>query len=131
MNRFDPIANTDYDFSVNKDSLYTLNSFYNQNIVTQLYQQIQQHDVYKNINKLKEYVKDSYRRKLVPDTTLLSRLCDSYLLSLDKVTCFLGAFTLQYIEKVKASTDMPIHSGKNNLSNGIFHLCCDVSDKAS
>ncbi|KAM9975757.1 hypothetical protein ACTFIW_000033 [Dictyostelium discoideum] len=57
----------DYDFSVNKDSLYTLNSFYNQNIVTQLYQQ---HDVYKNINKFKEYVKDSYRRKLVPDTTV-------------------------------------------------------------
>ncbi|KAM9962774.1 hypothetical protein ACTFIR_005691 [Dictyostelium discoideum] len=30
----------DYDFPVNKDSLYTLNSFYNQNIVTQLHQQI-------------------------------------------------------------------------------------------
>ncbi|KAM9960513.1 hypothetical protein ACTFIW_009655 [Dictyostelium discoideum] len=30
----------DYDFPVNKDSLYTLNSFYNQNIVSQLYQQI-------------------------------------------------------------------------------------------
>ncbi|KAM9981546.1 hypothetical protein ACTFIY_003852 [Dictyostelium cf. discoideum] len=50
----------DYDFPVNKDSLYTLNSFYNQNIVTQLHQQNQQHDVHKNINKLKEYVKDSY-----------------------------------------------------------------------
>ncbi|KAM9979588.1 hypothetical protein ACTFIY_008863 [Dictyostelium cf. discoideum] len=44
----------DYDFSVNKDSLYTLNSFYNQNIVTQLHQQNQQHDVHNNINKLKE-----------------------------------------------------------------------------
>ncbi|KAM9979655.1 hypothetical protein ACTFIY_008902 [Dictyostelium cf. discoideum] len=33
----------DYDFPVNKDSLYTLNSFYNQNIVTQLHQQNQQH----------------------------------------------------------------------------------------
>ncbi|KAM9969377.1 hypothetical protein ACTFIR_001211 [Dictyostelium discoideum] len=60
----------DYDFPVNKDSLYTLNSFYNQNIVSQLYQQSQQHDVHKNINKLKEYVKDSYGIKLVPDTTV-------------------------------------------------------------
>ncbi|KAM9974014.1 hypothetical protein ACTFIR_009356 [Dictyostelium discoideum] len=32
----------DYDFPVNKDSLYTLNSFYNENLVTQLYQQSQQ-----------------------------------------------------------------------------------------
>ncbi|KAM9954352.1 hypothetical protein ACTFIW_003893 [Dictyostelium discoideum] len=38
-----------YDIPVNKDSLYTLYSFYNQNIVTQLYQQSQQHDVHKNI----------------------------------------------------------------------------------
>ncbi|KAM9998708.1 hypothetical protein ACTFIY_008369 [Dictyostelium cf. discoideum] len=60
----------DYDFQVNKDSLYTLNSFYNQNIVTQLHQQNQQHDVHKNINKLKEYVKDSYGIKLIPDTTV-------------------------------------------------------------
>ncbi|KAM9944826.1 hypothetical protein ACTFIT_009555 [Dictyostelium discoideum] len=30
----------------------------------------QQHDVHKNINKLKEYVKDSYGIKLVPDTTV-------------------------------------------------------------
>ncbi|KAM9974095.1 hypothetical protein ACTFIR_009437 [Dictyostelium discoideum] len=60
----------DYDFPVNKDSLYTLNSFYNQNIVSQLYQQSQKHDVHKNINKLKEYVKDSYGIKLVPDTTV-------------------------------------------------------------
>ncbi|KAM9983570.1 hypothetical protein ACTFIY_000292 [Dictyostelium cf. discoideum] len=60
----------DYDFPVNKDSLYTLNSFYNQNIVTQLHQQNQQHDVHKNINKLKEYVKDSYGIKLIPDTTV-------------------------------------------------------------
>ncbi|KAM9974099.1 hypothetical protein ACTFIR_009441 [Dictyostelium discoideum] len=29
----------DYDFPVNKYSLYTLNSLYNQNIVSQLYQQ--------------------------------------------------------------------------------------------
>ncbi|KAM9967294.1 hypothetical protein ACTFIR_007534 [Dictyostelium discoideum] len=50
----------DYDFPVNKDSLYNLNSFYNQNIVTQLHQQSQQHDVHKNINKLIEYVKDLY-----------------------------------------------------------------------
>ncbi|KAM9986890.1 hypothetical protein ACTFIY_011310 [Dictyostelium cf. discoideum] len=34
------------------------------------------------------------------------------------------------IEKVKASTDMPIHSDNNNLNNGSFHLYCDVSDKA-
>ncbi|KAM9981527.1 hypothetical protein ACTFIY_003850 [Dictyostelium cf. discoideum] len=34
------------------------------------------------------------------------------------------------IEKVKASTDMPIHSNNNNLNNGSFHLYCDVSDKA-
>ncbi|KAM9954270.1 hypothetical protein ACTFIW_003811 [Dictyostelium discoideum] len=61
----------DYDLPVNKDSLYTLNCFYNQNIVTQLHQQSQQHDVHKNINKLKEYVKDSYGIKLVPDTTVL------------------------------------------------------------
>ncbi|KAM9975455.1 hypothetical protein ACTFIW_013336 [Dictyostelium discoideum] len=47
---------------MNKYSLYTLNSFYNQNIVTQLYQQNQQHDVYKNINKK--------NTKLVPDTTV-------------------------------------------------------------
>ncbi|KAM9955258.1 hypothetical protein ACTFIR_003970 [Dictyostelium discoideum] len=40
------------------------------NIVTQLYQQSQQNDVHKNINKLKEYVKDSYGIKLVPDTTV-------------------------------------------------------------
>ncbi|KAM9974194.1 hypothetical protein ACTFIR_003910 [Dictyostelium discoideum] len=33
------------------------------------------------------------------------------------------------IEKVKASTDMPIHSD-NNLNNGSFHLYCDVSNKA-
>ncbi|KAM9974204.1 hypothetical protein ACTFIR_003920 [Dictyostelium discoideum] len=33
------------------------------------------------------------------------------------------------IEKVKASTDMPIHSDNNNLNNGSFHLYCDVSDK--
>ncbi|KAM9975617.1 hypothetical protein ACTFIW_005490 [Dictyostelium discoideum] len=39
----------DYDFPVNKDSLYTLISFYNQKIVTQLYQQSRQQDVYKNI----------------------------------------------------------------------------------
>ncbi|EAL60308.1 hypothetical protein DDB_G0294360, partial [Dictyostelium discoideum AX4] len=26
------------------------------------------------------------------------------------------------IEKVKASTDMPIHSDNNNLNNGSFHL---------
>ncbi|KAM9954814.1 hypothetical protein ACTFIW_000917 [Dictyostelium discoideum] len=60
----------DYDFPVNKDSLYTLNSFYNHNMVSQLYQQSQQYDVHKNINKLKEYVKDSYGIKLVPDTTV-------------------------------------------------------------
>ncbi|EAL60400.1 hypothetical protein DDB_G0294144, partial [Dictyostelium discoideum AX4] len=60
----------DNDYPVNKDSLYTLNSFYNQNIVKQLHQQSQQHDVHKNINKLKEYVKDSYGIKLVPDTTV-------------------------------------------------------------
>ncbi|KAM9954264.1 hypothetical protein ACTFIW_003805 [Dictyostelium discoideum] len=40
------------------------------NIVSQLYQQSQQHDVHKNISKLKEYVKDSYGIKLVPDTTV-------------------------------------------------------------
>ncbi|KAM9995171.1 hypothetical protein ACTFIY_001360 [Dictyostelium cf. discoideum] len=34
------------------------------------------------------------------------------------------------IEKVKASTDMPIHSDNNNLNNGSFHLYYDVSDKA-
>ncbi|KAM9999473.1 hypothetical protein ACTFIY_000002, partial [Dictyostelium cf. discoideum] len=34
------------------------------------------------------------------------------------------------IEKVKASTDMPIHSDNNNLNNGSFHLYCDISDKA-
>ncbi|KAM9974221.1 hypothetical protein ACTFIR_003937 [Dictyostelium discoideum] len=34
------------------------------------------------------------------------------------------------IEKVKASTDMPIHSDNNNLNNGSFHFYCDVSDKA-
>ncbi|KAM9960512.1 hypothetical protein ACTFIW_009654 [Dictyostelium discoideum] len=34
------------------------------------------------------------------------------------------------IEKVKASTDMPIYSDNNNLNNGSFHLHCDVSDKA-
>ncbi|EAL73790.1 hypothetical protein DDB_G0267306 [Dictyostelium discoideum AX4] len=34
------------------------------------------------------------------------------------------------IEKVKASTDMPIHSDNNNLNNGSFHLYCDVNDKA-
>ncbi|KAM9948577.1 hypothetical protein ACTFIT_009775 [Dictyostelium discoideum] len=34
------------------------------------------------------------------------------------------------IEKVKASTDMPIHSDNNNLNNGSFHLYCDVSYKA-
>ncbi|KAM9970329.1 hypothetical protein ACTFIR_002184 [Dictyostelium discoideum] len=34
------------------------------------------------------------------------------------------------IEKVKGSTDMPIHSDNNNLNNGSFHLYCDVSDKA-
>ncbi|KAM9998348.1 hypothetical protein ACTFIY_008021 [Dictyostelium cf. discoideum] len=33
------------------------------------------------------------------------------------------------IEKVKASTDMPIHSDNNNLNYGSFHLYCDVSDK--
>ncbi|KAM9992211.1 hypothetical protein ACTFIY_009654, partial [Dictyostelium cf. discoideum] len=33
------------------------------------------------------------------------------------------------IDKVKASTDMPIHSDNNNLNNGSFHLYCDVSDK--
>ncbi|KAM9954654.1 hypothetical protein ACTFIW_003254 [Dictyostelium discoideum] len=33
-------------------------------------------------------------------------------------------------EKVKASTDMPIHSDNNNLNNGSFHLYCEVSDKA-
>ncbi|KAM9954776.1 hypothetical protein ACTFIW_003376 [Dictyostelium discoideum] len=60
----------DFDFPVNKDSLYTLNSFYNQNIVTQLHQQSQQNDVHKNINKLKEYVKHLYGIKLVPDTTV-------------------------------------------------------------
>ncbi|KAM9954867.1 hypothetical protein ACTFIW_000970 [Dictyostelium discoideum] len=60
----------DYDYPVNKDSLYTLNSFYNQNIVTQLHQQSQQQDVHKNSNKLKEYVKDLYGIKLVPDTTV-------------------------------------------------------------
>ncbi|KAM9974246.1 hypothetical protein ACTFIR_003962 [Dictyostelium discoideum] len=53
-------SSNNYDFPVNKDSLYTLNSFYNQNIVTQLYQQSQQHNVHKNINKLKEYVKNLY-----------------------------------------------------------------------
>ncbi|KAM9954715.1 hypothetical protein ACTFIW_003315 [Dictyostelium discoideum] len=60
----------DYDFPVNKYSLHTLNSFYSQNIVKQLSQQSQQHDVHKNINKLKEYVKDLYGIKLVPDTTV-------------------------------------------------------------
>ncbi|KAM9955127.1 hypothetical protein ACTFIW_008791 [Dictyostelium discoideum] len=30
----------------------------------------QQHDVHKNINKFKEYIKDSYGIKLVPDTTV-------------------------------------------------------------
>ncbi|KAM9975425.1 hypothetical protein ACTFIW_013307 [Dictyostelium discoideum] len=34
------------------------------------------------------------------------------------------------IEKVKASTNMPIHSDNNNLNNGSFQLYCDVSDKA-
>ncbi|KAM9955065.1 hypothetical protein ACTFIW_008729 [Dictyostelium discoideum] len=34
------------------------------------------------------------------------------------------------IEKVKASTDMSIHSDNNNLYNGIFHFYCNVSDKA-
>ncbi|KAM9955284.1 hypothetical protein ACTFIW_003736 [Dictyostelium discoideum] len=33
------------------------------------------------------------------------------------------------IEKVKASTDMPIYPDNNNLNNGSFHLYCDVSDK--
>ncbi|KAM9975577.1 hypothetical protein ACTFIW_005450 [Dictyostelium discoideum] len=33
------------------------------------------------------------------------------------------------IEKVKASTNMTIHSDNNNLNIGTFHLYCDVSDK--
>ncbi|KAM9994001.1 hypothetical protein ACTFIZ_011967 [Dictyostelium cf. discoideum] len=60
----------DYDFSINKDSLYSLNSFYNQNISNELIKQTQQQDVHKNINKLKEYIKESYGIKLIPDTTV-------------------------------------------------------------
>ncbi|KAM9985586.1 hypothetical protein ACTFIZ_000199 [Dictyostelium cf. discoideum] len=60
----------DYYFSINKDSLYTLNSFYNQNISNELIKQTQQKDVHKNINKLKEYIKESYGIKLIPDTTV-------------------------------------------------------------
>ncbi|KAM9997149.1 hypothetical protein ACTFIZ_007944 [Dictyostelium cf. discoideum] len=61
----------DYDFSINKDSLYTLNSFYNQNISNELIKQTQQQDVHKNINKLKEYIKESYGIKLITDTNVL------------------------------------------------------------
>ncbi|KAM9994362.1 hypothetical protein ACTFIZ_007595 [Dictyostelium cf. discoideum] len=60
----------DYDFSINKYSLYSLNSFYNQNISNELIKQTQQQDVHKNINKLKEYIKESYGIKLIPDTTV-------------------------------------------------------------
>ncbi|KAM9954688.1 hypothetical protein ACTFIW_003288 [Dictyostelium discoideum] len=44
-----PVDTRDYDFPVNKDSLYTLNSFYNQNIVTQLYQQYKPQKIEFNI----------------------------------------------------------------------------------
>ncbi|KAM9985629.1 hypothetical protein ACTFIZ_000223 [Dictyostelium cf. discoideum] len=60
----------DYDFSINKDSLYSLNSFYSQNISNELIKQTQQQDVHKNINKLKKYIKVSYGIKLIPDTTV-------------------------------------------------------------
>ncbi|KAM9992210.1 hypothetical protein ACTFIZ_004229, partial [Dictyostelium cf. discoideum] len=60
----------EYDLSINKDSLYTLNSFYNQNRSNELIKQTQQQDVHKNINKLKEYIKESYGIKLIPDTTV-------------------------------------------------------------
>ncbi|KAM9975432.1 hypothetical protein ACTFIW_013313 [Dictyostelium discoideum] len=58
----------DYYFSLNIDSLSTLNSFYNQNIVTQLYQKSKLQNVHKNINK-KNTLK-THGIKLVTNTTV-------------------------------------------------------------